>query len=148
MKLVAFVVAITVSFLAFNLKTDADVVKNENVPKWSRSAVIHHTASPDWSVDRFRQIHVNERGWDDVGYHYIIRKDGRIEAGRPTWKQGAHAKGRNNMLGIALTGYDAFTDAQISGLRKLIKKHKIRHIERHHGQCPGPGLNGRGIEWK
>jgi len=104
-------------------------------------AVIHHTASPDWSVERIRKIHVEERGWDDVGYHFIIRENGDIEKGRSLYKQGAHARGRNNRVGIALTGYDDFTDKQIASLKKLIKKLGVKDIERHHEKCPGHGLN-------
>ena len=105
-------------------------------------AVIHHTASPDWPVERFRKIHIEERGWDDVGYHFIIRKDGTIEEGRSLSKQGAHAKGyRNGWIGIALTGYDEFTSLQLSSLKKLINKFGILHLERHHNFCPGKGLN-------
>ncbi len=108
-------------------------------------AVIHHTASPDWSVERLRKIHVEERGWDDVGYHFIIRKDGSIEKGRDIHKQGAHAKGRNNRIGIALTGYDEFTFSQINSLTALLAKFKIKDVERHHEQCPGKGLNVGGV---
>ena len=109
-------------------------------------AVIHHTASPDWSVDRIRQIHVNERGFDDVGYHFVIRQDGTVEEGRSLEKTGAHARGRNSWVGIALTGYDAFSENQLESLVELLKRLKIRHIERHHKFCPSQGLNVEKIQ--
>ena len=109
-------------------------------------AVIHHTASPDWSVERIRRIHVEENGWDDCGYHYIIRKDGTVEKGRPLNKRGAHARGRNRYVGIALTGYDRFTDSQRASLTKLLISLEIKHIEPHHENCPGKGLDLRAVK--
>ena len=106
-------------------------------------AVLHHTASPDVSVKEIDRWH-KERGWDGIGYHFVIRADGSVEAGRPLNKAGAHAKGRNNWVGIALTGYDTFTDAQIKSLNALIKKLGITHVERHHENCPGKGLTIKG----
>ena len=55
--------------------------------------------------------------------------------------KGAHAKGRNNLVGICLTGYDRFTTAQIESLRGLLKRLGIVEIEPHHEKCPGKGLN-------
>lgn len=109
-------------------------------------AVIHHTASPDWNVEKIRRIHVDENGWKDIGYHYIIRANGDIETGRPLSQSGAHAKGRNGYVGIALTGYDKFTKEQIESLLKLLKENRIIHIERHHEECPGEGLNVEQIQ--
>ena len=49
------------------------------------------------------------RGLGDVykrqGYHYVIRRDGAIEQGRPIEKPGAHAAGYNtNSIGICYAG--------------------------------------------
>lgn len=59
--------------------------------------VIHHTGN---SVDddmSARQIHMSHKnnGWSGIGYHYVVRKDGSIERGRPHWAVGAHAYGEN-----------------------------------------------------
>jgi hypothetical protein len=103
-------------------------------------AVIHHTASHDVSAATIDDWH-KERGWDGIGYHYVIRKDGTIEEGRDSCKIGAHAKGRNNYLGIVLTGYDVFTSKQIKTLKSLLLRIGVTHIEGHHEHCPGEGLN-------
>lgn len=103
-------------------------------------AVIHHTASGDVSADTIDQWH-KERGWDGIGYHFVIRKNGAIETGRPLDKIGAHAKGRNNYVGIVLCGYDDFSKEQITSLISLLKALKIKHIEAHHESCPGKGLD-------
>lgn len=124
-------------FIAFMILTLLLIVCLANA---SDKAVIHHTASHDVSAQTIDQWH-KEKGWDGIGYHFIIRADGTIEQGRPISKQGAHAKGRNDYVGIALTGYDEFTPLQIKSLKKLIIELKISHIERHHQDCPGKGLN-------
>lgn len=103
-------------------------------------AVIHHTASPCWTTAKDIDKWHKERGWDGIGYHFVIRCDGKIEKGRSLSKQGAHAKGRNNRVGIALVGHDEFTDAQIVSLAKLLSDLGVSHIEGHHEECPGKGI--------
>jgi len=45
------------------------------------------------------------RGWDGVGYHLIIRRDGRLEPGRHLGVPGAHVKGFNQRsVGICMVG--------------------------------------------
>jgi N-acetyl-anhydromuramyl-L-alanine amidase AmpD len=68
---------------------------------------IHCTATmPDMNigVKQVRRWH-KQRGWNDIGYHGLIRRDGSFEPGRPVAKIGAHAKGNNTgSIGIALVG--------------------------------------------
>lgn len=46
-----------------------------------------------------------QRGWDRIGYHYVIRRDGTLETGRAEHSIGAHAKGHNrHSIGICLVG--------------------------------------------
>jgi len=70
--------------------------------------VVHCSAtspSMDVGVTLIRDWHVNERGWSDIGYHYVIRRDGTIEKGRPERRPGAHAKGFNhNSIGVCWVG--------------------------------------------
>jgi len=49
--------------------------------KWEKITV-HHSASKDVSVDTIRQWHL-KRGFVDVGYAWIVRKNGDLEYGRP-----------------------------------------------------------------
>ena len=69
-----------------------------------------------------------------------------LEKGRDKNKLGAHAKGRNNYIGIALTGYDYFTPQQIKSLKILLSELKIKEVYRHHALCPGKGLNVEQIQ--
>lgn len=103
-------------------------------------AVIHHSASSDVSASTINQWH-KQRGWDGIGYHFVIRSNGTIEKGRPLTKVGAHAKGRNHYIGICLTGYNTFTKAQIKSLITLLNDLDVKQIERHHEECPGKGLD-------
>jgi len=52
-----------------------------------------------------REWHVNQRGWSDIGYAFIIRRDGKLELGRDMEAIGAHVAGYNSTsVGIALVG--------------------------------------------
>lgn len=94
--------------------------------------VVHCAATKagmDIGVEEIRRWH-RQRGWLDVGYHKIIRRDGTIEDGRPMTAPGAHARGFNHIsLGICLVGGLAadgkspennFTDVQMDVLRELL----------------------------
>lgn len=72
-----------------------------------------------------------QRGYLDIGYHYVIRRDGRLEAGREQEEIGAHALGRNkDSLGVCLVGgrgpggkaENNFTPAQFAALRALLAR--------------------------
>ena len=79
-------------------------------------------------IDRWHR----EKGWDGIGYHHVIRRDGRVEAGRSEARVGAHAEGYNkNSIGVCMVGgvervggkliaRDNFTPAQWDALRDLI----------------------------
>lgn len=59
----------------------------------------------DIGVDEIRRWHVDGNGWSDIGYHYVIRRSGELELGRPVAKMGAHAKGHNgDSIGICMVG--------------------------------------------
>lgn len=70
--------------------------------------VIHCSATPasmDIGVNTIRGWHVNERGWSDVGYHFVIRRDGVVQTGRPLERVGSHAYGFNKgSIGICYVG--------------------------------------------
>jgi N-acetylmuramoyl-L-alanine amidase len=52
-------------------------------------------------IDRWHK----DRGWRGIGYHYVIRRNGMVEIGRPLDEKGAHVTGHNHhTLGICLVG--------------------------------------------
>ena len=88
--------------------------------------VIHHTGNPtddDLSAEQLHRSHLN-LGWAGVGYHFIVRKDGTIELGRPDWTVGAHAEGFNyTSIGVHVCGnFNAAepTKAQLDALPMLL----------------------------
>lgn len=77
-----------------------------------------------------------ERGFIAVGYHYVIKRDGALETGRPDDVVGAHAVGANaNSVGICLVGgvddklqpQDNFTPAQYITLKSLLSTLKTKY---------------------
>lgn len=85
--------------------------------------IIHCSDSPQGrgdDADTIRRWH-KERGWSDIGYHYVIVEDGDIQVGRDLERSGAHAKGHNsNSIGICLIGQTSFTDEQFVSLGTLV----------------------------
>jgi len=74
------------------------------VRRSTKSIILHHTLSPDVSIETVTEWH-KERGFDGCGYHALIRTNGDIEYGRQLDLVGAHAKGRNlYSLGLAIAG--------------------------------------------
>ena len=69
--------------------------------------VVHHIGmanNDDVSAETVHQWHLNN-GWSGIGYHFLIRKDGTIEEGRPLGTVGAHVYGENrHTVGINLVG--------------------------------------------
>ena len=79
-----------------------------DVRKKTDSIIIHCAAtkkSMDIGYKEIREWHVDQNGWDDVGYHYIIRRNGKLEKARPEEYSGAHAPSHNSRsIGICLVG--------------------------------------------
>ncbi len=99
-----------------------------------KQLIVHCSATregQDISVDTIKKWHVEDRGWSDIGYHFYIDINGRVEKGRDIAKIGAHCKGKNrNSIGICYCGgveadgktpKDTRTEDQKKSLRILIK---------------------------
>lgn len=94
--------------------------------------VVHASATKpaqDIGAAEIRRWHVEDRGFDDIGYNQVIRRSGAIELGRPLHIAGAHARGYNSVsVAVCLVGglnpngrpEDNFTDAQYEALRKTL----------------------------
>ena len=69
--------------------------------------VVHCSATPpsmDIGEAEIRGWHM-DRGWRDIGYNVVIRRDGQIEIGRPLDHPGAHVAGFNSRsCGVCLIG--------------------------------------------
>lgn len=123
--------------------------------------IIHHTGSIrdiDATAADIHQWHIDS-DYAGIGYHFVIRKDGTIERGRPIWALGAHAYGENwRSIGIHLSGdFDAAnpTISQIESAAMLIanlcvdfkiptdRQHILGHSEVNETDCPGKNLIAR-----
>lgn len=104
--------------------------------------------SMNWGLREIRQSH-KERGFLDVGYHFIIKRDGTIEAGRDEDVIGAHVEGYNSTsVGVCLVGgvddrlkpEANFTPAQMQALRSLLvtllAKYGGSVLRAHHDVAP------------
>jgi N-acetylmuramoyl-L-alanine amidase len=128
--------------------------------------IILHCADtrPEWMAGRpltekvaeIRRWHIEQRGWRDIGYHWVIDRDVAVAPGRPETEIGAHVEGHNaGTIGICLLGgYGAkaddlfeknFTAGQKAAALKLIAQIKgrtaISKISGHNDYaakaCPG-----------
>lgn len=94
--------------------------------KATNRIVIHHTGNPDDDDLSAKTLHGSHRaqGWAGIGYHFVIRKDGTVELGRPDWAIGAHAYGFNSeSIGVHVCGnFDKVepTEAQLNALPMLL----------------------------
>lgn len=120
--------------------------------------VIHCSATraaQDIGVPEITQWHL-QRGFDTVGYHYVIRRNGELETGRPEGTIGAHVRGHNaNSIGICLAGgvdthnkpENNFSAAQFATLVGLLRQLKERHpaarILGHRDLSPDKNADGK-----
>ena len=98
--------------------------------------IVHCSATKptmDIGADEIRHWHSDPKpkgnGWLDIGYHYVIRRDGTLEKGRDIGIAGAHAARYNlSSIGVCLVGgidesgapVDNFATIQFQELRKLL----------------------------
>lgn len=69
-----------------------------------RKIVVHHSASPAVSMEKIEEWHI-ERGFSEVGYHYVIQAGGFVRLGRKLSRVGAHCKGHNSdSIGVCVVG--------------------------------------------
>lgn len=122
---------------------------------WSQRSefIVHHSAGPIGQTPASVQaFHMDGRGWDDVGYNFLIDHRGRIYGGRGWLVIGAHASGHNTSgLGVCVIGRDGpdITAAALLSVRWLYEEACRRGghtlTARTHGDvnatdCPGDVL--------
>ena len=97
--------------------------------------IIHCTATPqDWrkgqrtstKVKEVTRWHVEDRGWSDIGYTYLIDRDGTVQDGRPIHRAGAHVKGRNGLL--AASDWTQVADAPVDRAAWADYRQALRNI--------------------
>lgn len=101
--------------------------------------IVHCTATPegkDFTVNQIRQWH-KARGFSDIGYHYVIYRDGSVNNGRNVDFAGAHTLNHNaHSIGVSYVGgvaddgktpKDTRTKAQRESLLSLLRKLKAAY---------------------
>jgi hypothetical protein len=105
-------------------------------------------------LEIIRRAHVGQRGYADIGYHYIVDPGGRVWEGRSVRYQGAHVKDNNegNVGVMCLGNFDLHrpSSAQIAALDRFVAGQMRRynvpinrvqtHQEINPTACPGRNL--------
>ncbi|XP_030621059.1 peptidoglycan recognition protein 5 [Chanos chanos] len=141
----------------------ADPQVRDELGEAARKVVIHHTAL--WTCTKpsecqaqltyIQKMHMEDRGFSDIGYNFLIGGDGAVYEGRGWGIIGAHAKTHNlDSVGIAFMGNfnDEFpSPAALSSLQRLLysgvaQGHLysnfvlLAHRDLAHTECPGEHL--------
>lgn len=84
--------------------------RSRSTTSWGRRTefVVHHSDGPVTQTPRaIQDFHMDGRGWDDVGYNFLVDRGGRIYEGRGWLTIGAHATGHNTSgIGACVIGRD------------------------------------------
>ena len=105
---------------------ESNLLKKEDI----KYIIVHcsDTSNNDTAID-IHKLHISF-GWDGIGYHKVILRNGKIENGRPEFWVGAHVKGKNKIsLGVCLIGRNKFTDNQFISLEKVLKEWKSIYVD-------------------
>lgn len=97
---------------------------------------IHHTVqgaiSGPAAVRQVQGFHQNGNGWSDIGYHFLIDRDGTIYQGNPEGLVGAHVARQNTgNLGIALIG--SFDKERLGSEQQRAAANLVAHLGRKYG---------------
>lgn len=110
--------------------------------------ILHHAAAESCDAATIHQWHLN-KGWSGIGYHFVVRKNGSIERGRPEDTVGAHALNNNSdSIGICFEGNfetETMPETQKAAGKELVaylkQKYGISTVQKHKDvtstACPG-----------
>ncbi len=116
--------------------------KEMSTRKSTERIILHHADAKSCSAEDIHRWHLNN-GWSGAGYHFLVRRDGKIYRLRPEDKVGAHAYGANyNSLGICFEGNymeEDMPEAQKEAGKELVAylkdKYGITTLQRHKDVC-------------
>lgn len=135
-----------------------------------QEAVLHTSATPfSWSegktgermFNEIRRWHVEDNGWSEIGYHYVVMPNGERWYGRDRGRPGAHVQGHNTgTVGICMVGpgepvgqpEDHYTDAQITEVKRLLgelAQEGVKRVTGHndHAARACPGFKVKQADW-
>jgi hypothetical protein len=107
-------------------------------------AILHHSDKSECTIEDVHEWHLN-KDWAGCGYHYFVRKNGNVYAGRPVNAVGAHCPGYNSRsIGICAEGdytSEKMPSPQKQAIINLIKMLGLKKIYGHGDvyatTCPG-----------
>lgn len=116
--------------------------KEMSTRKTTERIILHHAAATNCSAEDIHRWHLNN-GWAGAGYHFLVRKDGKVYRLRDEEKVGAHAYGSNyNSIGICFEGNYMEEDMpaeQIKAGQELVaylkNKYNITTVQKHKDVC-------------
>ncbi|MED3182069.1 N-acetylmuramoyl-L-alanine amidase [Bacillus thuringiensis] len=93
--------------------------------------IVHHSLTKTGSAEAYANYHVNDLGWQGIGYHFVIEKDGTVKWCHPIEAVSYHVGNHNGYcVGICLTGdfrYQEPTKEQRRSLYLLVEDLKKKH---------------------
>ncbi|MFZ5850528.1 MAG: peptidoglycan-binding domain-containing protein [Actinomycetota bacterium] len=114
-----------------------------HVPPAKRKAVMFHYSTgqelgrentSEW-VREIQKFHQDDRGWDDIGYNFLIDRYGRIFEGRGFTVQGAHCPGHNvSAVGICFLGNDDPGVADLTPAAKAAFRDLTAEVAKRNGE--------------
>lgn len=116
--------------------------KDMSTRKSTERIILHHADAKSCSAEDIHRWHLNN-GWSGAGYHFLVKKDGKVYRLRPEDKVGAHAYGSNyNSLGICFEGdymQEDMSTEQIKAGQELVaylkNKYNITTVQAHRDVC-------------
>jgi len=138
----------------------------EPTPDWAPMTAVgrltvHHTGFPEEGgapagqvAREVQRFHQEERGWADIGYHFVVGADGRVAEGRVIGMMGAHVGGHNDgNVGVVVGGDFRTTEVpalarqglelllvELLGRYHLPRSAVATHREFGPTECPGDRL--------
>lgn len=122
--------------------------KPMQIRKTTERIILHHADAYTCSPEDIHRWHL-QNGWSGAGYHFLVRKDGKVYRLRPENMVGSHAGGSNyNSIGICFEGrfnQETMENEQLKAGIELINYLRIRYniklIQKHkdvcNTSCPG-----------
>ena len=116
--------------------------KDMSTRKATQRIILHHADAKNCSAEDIHRWHLNN-GWSGAGYHFLVRKDGKVYRLRPEDKVGAHAYGSNyNSIGVCFEGNymeEDMPEAQKEAGKELVaylkNKYNITTVQAHRDVC-------------
>lgn len=123
--------------LGISEDTDIKFLKTKTNKRRIDEIIVHCSATREGQhvdVATIRKWHIRDRGWKDIGYHFVIYLDGSIHRGRNLDTVGAHCTGHNtHSIGVCYVGgvakdgktpKDTRTPEQKLALMRLLREFK------------------------